>query len=122
MTDKDVILTVQEIVPGETDRIEAWFEQESENKAEVKEALREEGVFVESAFVNRTDEGDYLYYYIEAADFEEALSEFKSSEHDNIQEFQALVDEALVGGMDAYHEDRAENIFSIVVDPESRVE
>lgn len=120
MTEKDVLLSRQEIVPGEADTLREWFAGEAENKEAVRAALRDEGVYVESVFIHSTDDGEYLLYYIEADDFDEALEAFLESKHENIQEYQKVVEQALRGGLDGYHQDRSDLLLHAVVDPERR--
>lgn len=120
MTDRENVLTVQEIEPGYTDKVEEWFAADSEDEEELKESLREEGVLVESSFVHKTESADYLIFYIEAEDFDHAVEEFNSTESEDIKKFQSLFDEILVGGMEQYHADRADPLFDIVVDEDAR--
>lgn len=120
MTGKEVLLSRQEIVPGEADTLREWFAGEAENKEAVRAALRDEGVYVESVFIHSTDDGEYLLYYIEATDFDEALEEFLESEHENIQQYQTIVEQALVGGLDGYHQDRSDVLLHAVVNPDRR--
>lgn len=120
MSRKDVLLSRQEIVPGEADTLREWFAGEAENKDAVRAALRDEGVYVESVFIHSTDDGEYLLYYIEADDFDAAIEEFLESEHENIQQYQEVVEQTLVGGLDAYHADRSDLLFHAVVDADAR--
>lgn len=120
MSGKDVLLSRQEIVPGETETLREWFAGEAENKDQVRDALRDEGVHVESVFIHTTDEGATLLYYIEADDFDEAIAAFLASEHENIQQYQEVVEQTLVGGLEGYHRDRADVLFHAVVDPDRR--
>lgn len=120
MTEKDVLLSRQEIEPGEADALREWFAGEAENKDAVRAALRDEGVYVESVFIHSTDDGEYLLYYIEADDFDVALEEFLESEHENIQQYREVVEQTLVGGLDAYHQDRSDLLLHAVVDPDQR--
>lgn len=56
------------IRPGKTDQVVDFLHGLSQRKEESLEALRREGMMVESMFLERRDEADYLYYYVKALD------------------------------------------------------
>lgn len=120
LPEKDVILSIQPIVEGKVPVLEDWFASEAENKAKVQEALVDEGILVESVFVQVSRGDEYLVYYIVAANFEDAMEEFLASEHENIQQYHEVVEETLVGGLEEYHANRSEILHHAVPDPESR--
>jgi hypothetical protein len=60
------------IRPGMTEKVIAFMETLRERQAESLEALRREGMMVESIFLERGEEADYLYYYVKAANLAHA--------------------------------------------------
>lgn len=115
MSQQDVVLSVQKIKPGKTEDIREHFEKTEEEREELIPQLQEEGITGESVFVHSRDDGDYLYYYIKADDFDEMLEEFRASDEDWAAEYASFLDETLVGGAEEYHEDRPELVFHIDV-------
>lgn len=107
-----VILSVQGIEPGKADAVEAFYREYHENQDEHYEELREGGIAVESAFVRRTDHGDYLYYYFEADDPAAMLREWR--EEDKWMD-RAFIEEAIVGGIDAYHAETATPVLHVEI-------
>ncbi|WP_254545859.1 DUF6176 family protein [Halomarina pelagica] len=75
----DVILAEQEIEPGRTEDAVALFEEigRVRDADDVMSALEREGVHTESAFLRRTDEADYVLYYIEAEDGEQVYDVYR---------------------------------------------
>lgn len=78
----DVVLTRQRVTEGKTDELREWCAELADREDEVRATLRDEGMYTESAFLERTDDGDYLYYYMEAENLPAALDAFESSDHD----------------------------------------
>lgn len=60
------------IRPGKTEQVVEFLRTLMDRKDESIEALRREGMVVESLFLERRDEADYLYYYVKAKDLAEA--------------------------------------------------
>ena len=52
--------------------VEEWARTLRERRDEVMETLAREGVTVESAFLERAADGDFLVYYVRARSLEEA--------------------------------------------------
>jgi hypothetical protein len=111
--EQDVVLSVQKIRPGGAEKLESRFASQAERKDALVEQLEEEGITVESVFIHEIDGDQYLLYYIEADDFDEAIETWKASDSAATAEYQALIEETLDGGLDGYHADRADNIFHI---------
>ena len=93
----DTILVEQEIEAGETERARELFEvvrqpDDFESEAEGR-ALRKEGVYTESAFLQRRDDGDYVLYYIEAEDGTRVRDVFEDIRADP---------EGEIGGLEAF--------------------
>ncbi|EFW91083.1 hypothetical protein ZOD2009_15876 [Haladaptatus paucihalophilus DX253] len=53
--------------------------------------MQDESVFSEAAFLNSTEDGDYVMFYMEAEDLETAHDVFESSQHDLDLEFKQLL-------------------------------
>jgi hypothetical protein len=60
------------IRPGKTEQVVEFLRGLNEKKDDSLEALRREGMMVESLFLERRDEADYLYYYVKARDLAHA--------------------------------------------------
>jgi hypothetical protein len=56
------------IRPGKTRQVMEFLRSLQERKASSLEAMRREGMMVESIFLEQRDDGDYLYYYVKAQD------------------------------------------------------
>jgi hypothetical protein len=54
------------IRPGMTEKVVAFIRSLQEREGEAIEGLRREGMIVESLFLERRDDGDYLYYYVKS--------------------------------------------------------
>lgn len=61
------------------DSVKEWFRTLAERREETLESLRNEGVTVESAFLDRQPSGDFLIYYMRAKDIETAITVFQNS-------------------------------------------
>jgi len=64
---------------GSTESVKEWFRTLMDRREETLESLKNEGVVVESAFLDQRPEGDFLIYYMRAADIEKALAVFQNS-------------------------------------------
>lgn len=116
MSDKDVVLSVQEIEPGKADKFRERFDMSEEERNGLVEQLDEEGISVESVFIHSRDDGEYLLYYMEADDYDQMVNEWRESDEDWANDYRDFLDETLAEGHEAYHEDRPERIFHIDVD------
>lgn len=67
--------------PGSLDDVRAWAAELNARRDEVIATLRDEGVAVESAFLERTPEGDFLVYYMRVRSHEQARAAFERSQH-----------------------------------------
>lgn len=54
------------IKPGKTEHVVEFFRTLQERESQCLDALRREGMVVESIFLERHDQGDFLYYYVKA--------------------------------------------------------
>lgn len=66
--------------PGSSDRLREWAAEINSRSEEALEALRDEGVIVESAFLDSSDEGDFLIYYMKAENMEKSRAVAKKSD------------------------------------------
>lgn len=117
--DRDVVITRQRIEPGSAEAFREWYAAEEDNREQVRAGLRDGGVHVESIFVEEVGGDEYLTFYIEADDFAAAEENFRDTDHENVEAFQELVEDAIVGGLDAFHADRTEALFHVVADPDA---
>lgn len=115
MPDKDVVVSVQKIVPGKTEMIREYFAIEGDERNSLRDQLREEGIYIESVFVHEEDESDYLYSYIKAEDWRQMVNEWRESETEDAVAFKEFLDETIVGGSDEFHQERVESIFHMEV-------
>lgn len=65
--------------PGSEPRVREWAEVLNSRQGEVYEALRAEGVELESAFLTTVGGDDYLVYVMRAPDFDKARAVAKAS-------------------------------------------
>jgi hypothetical protein len=56
------------IRPGKTKQVVEFLQRLMDRKDESLEALRREGMMVESMFLEQRDEADFLYYYVKSKD------------------------------------------------------
>ena len=57
---------------GSLERVKEWVLELNQRKDEVIQTLDAEGVVIESVFLDSTEQGDYLIYYMKAESFERA--------------------------------------------------
>jgi hypothetical protein len=60
-------------------QVKNWFSELNSRKDEVLESLKNEGIIVESAFLDKINNSDYLIYYIKAESIKNALKIFQES-------------------------------------------
>lgn len=61
-----------------TDSVKEWFQTLMDRREETIESLKNEGVIVESVFLDRQPHGDFLIYYMRAKDVEKARTVFQN--------------------------------------------
>lgn len=59
--------------------VKDWFQRLEKRLPEVVESMEAEGVFVESAIHDRRQDGDYIIYYMKAANTSKAYEMFECS-------------------------------------------
>ncbi len=67
--------------PGSLERVRQWAAELNGRKEEALATLRDEGVVVESVFLESTPEGDFLIYYMKAESFEKSRAAVERSTH-----------------------------------------
>ncbi len=68
--------------PDSLDRVRDWAKTINARKEEALDTLRDETVVVESAFLDRTAEGDFLITFMKAESLEKARQAVQNSVHD----------------------------------------
>ncbi len=63
------------------EKVREWQRTINERKAEALATLRDEGVILETVFLDQTSEGDFLIYVMKAENFEKAKETFVKSVH-----------------------------------------
>ena len=64
---------------GMTEEARVWLRTLMDRQQETLESLRQEGVSLESVFLDRQPSGDFLIYYMRAEDIDHAISVFGQS-------------------------------------------
>jgi len=67
--------------PGSLERVRAWAAELNRRPDEVLATLRDEGVVIESVFLDQTDDGDFLVYYMRARSLADARAVAQRSAH-----------------------------------------
>ena len=67
--------------PGSLGRVREWAAEMNRRADEALATLRDEGVIIESVFLDSTAEGDFLIFYMKAEDFERARAVGRASAH-----------------------------------------
>ena len=67
--------------PNSLEIVRTWAKTINERKREALETLRDEGVILETVFLDQTSEGDFLIYLMKAENFEKAREAVQKSVH-----------------------------------------
>lgn len=67
--------------PGSLPLVREWAKRLNDEMAEVRKLLRNEGMQVESVFLEESPEGEFLIYYLRSEDFGKARATSKASTH-----------------------------------------
>ncbi len=67
--------------PDSIERVRQWAQTLNARSDEALETLRDETVVVESVFLDRTEQGDFLIYYMKAESFEKSAEAIEKSVH-----------------------------------------
>ncbi|MCA1624386.1 MAG: DUF6176 family protein [Acidobacteria bacterium] len=68
--------------PNSLEKVREWSKFINDRKDEVLATLRDESVILETAFLDQTDEGDFLIYLMKAESFEKARQAAETSVHE----------------------------------------
>lgn len=96
----DVALVRQEVDPEKVDRLREWTDEVLERSDEALASMEAEGMHAEAAFLHESEDGVYLYAYMEADDVEAALATFAESDRDIDEDHREVMDDVVVGGAD----------------------
>jgi hypothetical protein len=87
-----------ELKPGMVERAREWASAINARRFEALKTLEDEGVTIESVFLEHNSDGDFLIYYMRAHDFDASAKAASNSVH-SIDEFhQKFKEEAWAGG------------------------
>ncbi len=67
--------------PNSIPKVREWAEELNSRKQEALETLKDEGVYIESAFLEQTSEADFLIYYMRMESMEKAKAAVAKSAH-----------------------------------------
>ncbi len=81
------------IRPGKTKQVVEFLRRLMDRKDESLDALRREGMMVESMFLEQRDEADFLYYYVKSKDLAHATEVNMLSTDPLTQEIRQFVSE-----------------------------
>lgn len=96
----DVVMIKQRVKETKVDRLEEWMAEVRDRTEEVEATLRDEGMQTESAFLEHTDDGPHLVYYMDAEDIDHVWEHFEDSDHDIDEAHKAVMREVLEAGQD----------------------
>ena len=94
----DVVLTRQQIESGKTEQLRKWIAEIRQRENEARETLENEGMVSEAAFLEQTEDGDFLVYYMEAEDLEHVSEAHEDSTYDIDEEHKAVMNDVLDDG------------------------
>ncbi|WP_247730472.1 DUF6176 family protein [Halovivax limisalsi] len=110
----EIVLTKQKIEPEKTRRLETWAREVRNRNSEAVETLQNEGMHAETAFIEHTDDGEFLVYYMKAEDMQRVYDAFEESTHPIDVEHKQVMMDVLETGEDVgdfdflYHLDNPE--------------
>lgn len=68
--------------PDSIEKVREWARVLNERREEALATLRDESVFLETVFLDQSNEGDFLIYLMKAESFEKARDAVQRSEHE----------------------------------------
>lgn len=77
----ETICVKVKLKPGALEQVHEWAEELRSRADEVLATLRDEGVAVESVFLDSTHEGDFLVYFMKAQSLSAASEAAQRSSH-----------------------------------------
>lgn len=96
----DVICKRLRIRDGSLDAVREWARTISARREEALDTLRDEAVRVESVFLERADDGDYLVYYMRGADLAGSRQIARQSKHPIDEYHQRFMKEHIESGVE----------------------
>ncbi|ELZ96493.1 hypothetical protein C440_05078 [Haloferax mucosum ATCC BAA-1512] len=93
----DIVLTRQKVSDGKVPRLKEWMSEIQNREDEAIETLKG-GMHAETAFLEHTEDGDFLVYYMKADDIEQAYKAFEDSPHEIDKEHKAVMRDVLETG------------------------
>ena len=84
--------------PNSLEKVREWAKTIDERKDEAMMTLRDEGVILETIFLDQTGEGDFLIYVMKSENFEHAQETFEKSVHPIDEYHQNFKNETWEGG------------------------
>jgi hypothetical protein len=84
--------------PDSIEKVRTWAKTINERRDEALATLRDESVILETVFLDRTAEGDFLIYLMKAESFERSKAAVKNSVHAIDEYHQNFKRECWAGG------------------------
>lgn len=96
----DVICKRLRIRNGSINAVRDWARTISARRSEALETLRDESVHLESVFLERGSDGDYLVYYMRGADLAGSREVARQSKHPIDEYHQRFMKEHIESGVE----------------------
>lgn len=84
--------------PNSIEKVREWAKVINERKDEALATLRNESVVLETVFLDQTNEGDFLIYFMKAESFEKSKQAVENSIHEIDKFHQQFKSETWEGG------------------------
>ena len=81
--------------PSKKEAVYEWTETVRSRREEAIQTLKDEAIYLEAAFLESRQDGDYICFIMEADDLEAAQKSAEQSSHDIDREFQQLLTEII---------------------------
>ncbi|SIR81049.1 hypothetical protein SAMN05421858_3868 [Haladaptatus litoreus] len=94
----EVVLVRQQLRPRKTEKLREWCAELEAREDEVMETLDNERVFTEARFLRSSEDGDFLFTFMEADDIEATKEAVEASEFDIDDDHAEVMDDVLVSG------------------------
>ncbi len=83
---------------GKVEKLRSWYRELENRPSEVQETLKHENMLTETGFIKETEEGSYLYVYMESNDLEKMEKSGDKEKFDIDREHHEVLEECLTGG------------------------
>lgn len=77
----ETILIKYKIKPQSLNKVTEWILYFNTYREEITKLLKDEGIWVESAFIEKADTENFIYYYLKAEDINTATAIFLNSKN-----------------------------------------